>query len=214
MASFGVSENGKSADISVIPMGGLAGGNLANVNRWRGQVGLAPVDEEAVQKMIEKVVIAGQDADLFDIAGTGSDRIIASVLHREDTAWFFKMTGNAELVEKQKPAFVALLKSVQFGPAAEPAGMDMSQLPPSHPAIGAMTPAVQTPTAETGSKPTWTIPAGWQDAPLTQFLLAKFTVAGAGDTKADINISSLAGDGGRHVGQCEPLARATGFESP
>jgi hypothetical protein len=207
VASFGITQDGKSADVSVIPMGGMAGGNLANVIRWRGQVGLAPVDEDAVQKMTEKVVIAGQDADLFDI-GTGSERIIASVLHRDDTAWFFKITGDAALVEAQKPAFVAFLKSVSFGaPTAAAPATDMSQLPPSHPPIGGMNLGGQNslvPKANTlvmggaanDSKPTWTVPAGWTEAPLTQFLIAKYAIAGADGSQAAVNVSSLADDGG------------------
>ena len=47
VASFEVSENGKTADVSVIPLGGMAGGDPANVNRWRGQVGQPPLDEDA-----------------------------------------------------------------------------------------------------------------------------------------------------------------------
>jgi len=198
VASFGVAQDGKSADVSVIPMGGMAGGNLANVNRWRGQVGLGLVDEAAVQKMTEKVTIAGQDAELFDIEGTGSNRIIASVLNREDTAWFFKITGDAALVEAQKTAFVAFLKSVSFGaPTAAAAPVpDMGQLPASHPPIGGMTSAAQVPTADAGGKPTWTVPAGWQEAPLTQFLIAKYAITDTAGAQAAVNVSSLAGDGG------------------
>src|SRR5579859_7137807 len=33
VASFDVSENGKSADISVVPLGAMSGGDLANVSR-------------------------------------------------------------------------------------------------------------------------------------------------------------------------------------
>ncbi|MDR3458026.1 MAG: hypothetical protein P4N60_11310 [Verrucomicrobiae bacterium] len=200
VASFSVADNGKQADVSVIPMGGMAGGNLANVNRWRGQVGQQPTDEDTIQKMTEKIVIAGQDADLFDIAGTSpgsgdAERIIASVLHKDDTAWFFKITGDADLVEKQKPAFIAFLKSIDFGaPAAAAAPMDMSQLPPSHPPIGGMSPAMAA--APAGDKPVWEVPAGWQEGPLAQFLVAKYLIAGAGGAKAEVNVSSLAGDGG------------------
>jgi hypothetical protein len=202
VASFSVADNGKQADVSVIPMGGMAGGNLANVIRWRGQVGLGPVDDDAVQKTTEKVVIAGQDADLFDIAGTnpsggGAERIIASVLHRDDTAWFFKITGDADLVEKNKPAFISFLKSVQFGELAAPSTMDLSQLPPTHPAIpGLNAGGATTPAPDAGSAPTWTVPAGWQTAPLTQFLIAKYSIAGDGGAQAAVNVSSLDGDGG------------------
>ena len=41
-ASFRVpGKDGKQADVSVIPLPGLAGSDLDNVNRWRGQVGLS-----------------------------------------------------------------------------------------------------------------------------------------------------------------------------
>ena len=193
VASFGISENGKQADVSVIPMGGMAGGNFNNVNRWRGQVGLEQVDEATVQKMTEKVVVAGQDSELFDIGG-GAQRIIASVLHRDDTAWFFKISGDGELVEKNKPAFIAFLKSVEFGGLAKPSTMDLSQLPPTHPAIPGM--AATAPEATPAGQPVWTIPSGWQPGPLAQFLIAKFIIAGTGDAKAEVNVSSLEGDGG------------------
>ena len=210
VASFAVSENGKSADVSVIPMGGMAGGNLANVNRWRGQVGLGSVDEDAVQKMTEKVVIAGQDAEMFDIAGTspnggGAQRIIASVLHRDDTAWFFKITGDADLVEKNKPAFIALLKSFQFNESAAPAAADLSQLPPGHPPMAGTSLGNQNflvPNASTKvtggmvDNPTWTVPAGWQPAEPGAMLLAKFAIANAAGAQAAVNVSSLTGDGG------------------
>jgi hypothetical protein len=44
VASFRVTgKDGKQADVSVIPLPGLAGSDLDNVNRWRGQVGLPSV---------------------------------------------------------------------------------------------------------------------------------------------------------------------------
>jgi hypothetical protein len=116
VASFGVSENGKQADISVIPMGGMAGGATANVTRWRGQVGLPPVTDDEAARLAEKISVGDQPADLYDITG-GGQRILAASHHRADTEWFFKMTGDALLVEAQKPAFISFLKSVEFGPA-------------------------------------------------------------------------------------------------
>jgi len=202
VASFEASENGKIADISVIPLGGMAGGDYSNVNRWRGQIGLQQLDDAELQKLAEKVVIAGQPADLYDAAGTspaggGDQRIIGAILHRDDTSWFFKMAGPADIVEKNKPAFIAFLKSVDFGGLAAPSTMDLSQLPPSHPAIpGIGADNATTPVADASGKPTWTIPAGWQSAPLTQFLIAKYSITGAAGSEAAVNVSSLDNDGG------------------
>ena len=202
VASFEISENGKTADVSVIPLSGMAGGDLANVNRWRGQVGLAPLPETDLQKLAEKVEVGGPAADLYDVNGTSpgsgdAERIVAVIFHRDDIAWFFKMTGDAELVEKNKPAFVSLLKTVQFGEPAVAPAMDASQLPPSHPAIPGMNmPGAAAPSADVVAKPTWIVPAGWQEGELAQFLIARYVIKGSGDATATVNVSQLAGDGG------------------
>jgi hypothetical protein len=134
-ASFNVkNEAGKSADISVIPLPGAAGGDESNVNRWRGQVGLGALSGEELARTAEAVEIAGQPAKLFDVAGTGSGsgdptRILGVIQHREGTAWFFKVTGDDQLVAKEKPAFIAFLKSVKFEPKHA-----ATDLPAGHPA--------------------------------------------------------------------------------
>ncbi len=202
VASFSATQDGKPADVSVIPLAGTAGTDPANVNRWRGQVGLEALSETELAKLAEKITVGESPADLYDLAGTApgsgdAERIIGVILHRDDTAWFFKMTGDAGVVEKQKPAFIAFLKSISFGaPAAAPAGMDMSQLPASHPPIGGMNPGLPSASIPAGDKPTWTVPAGWQEGPLAQFLIAKYIIAGDGGAQAAVNVSSLAGDGG------------------
>jgi hypothetical protein len=200
VASFSVSENGKDADISVVPLGGMSGGDLANVNRWRGQVGLPQVDENTLEKSAETVAIADKTGSLYDLAGTepgsgDSARILGAILHGDDAVWFFKMTGDAALVEKQKNNFIAFLKSVDFGKLAPPSTMDLSKLPASHPAIPNMD-ATAPATTDASDKPTWVVPNDWQPGQLAQFLVARFLVKGDGDTVAAINVSQLAGDGG------------------
>jgi len=199
VASFTATVDGKEADVSVIPLSGLAGGNLANVNRWRGQVGLQPVDEAAMTKSAEAVTIAGQAGELFDLDGSsvGNDnaqRILGAILHSDDTAWYFKMTGDSALVDKLKPGFIAFIKSVDFDKQAAPSALDMSQLPASHPAIPGL--ATAAPAADSGKHPAWNVPAGWQPGPLAQFLVAKYNINGEGGTTASVNVSQLSGDGG------------------
>jgi hypothetical protein len=117
-------------------------------------------------------------------------------------AWFFKMTGDDPLVAKEKPAFLAFLKSLKFEPgdpaASLPAGhppVDSPALPGGHPEIsGTPTPVVTAASASEG-KPQWTVPAGWKEIPGGQFLVAKFTL-GEGTTPAAVNVSMSAGDGG------------------
>ena len=150
VASFDVVVDGKKADVSVIPLGGSSGGDLANVNRWRGQAGLPPVDEAGLKQTSEPVEIAGVAADLYDIVPPASDDatgILGAILHGGETVWYFKIIGDADLVKGQKANFIAFLKSLSFGqPAgdAAPAMMDASQLPPGHPPIPGMPSATPT----------------------------------------------------------------------
>jgi len=119
-ASFRVAgKEGKQADVSVVPLPGLAGGDLDNVNRWRGQVGLKGVTQEELARLAQPVTIDHQAAQLYEQAGEnpgsgGKSRILAAVTRREGVAWFFKMTGDDELVAQQKPAFIEFLQSVAF----------------------------------------------------------------------------------------------------
>ena len=203
VASFEISGDGQTAEVSVIPLGGTSGGDAANVNRWRGQVGQPPLAEAGLQKSAEPVAIAGQATKLYDLAGASpgsgdAQRIIGAMLPVEDSVWYFKMMGDDALVEKNKAAFVAFLKSVEFqapAAAAAPAAMDLGQLPPSHPAIPGM--AAGTPaTAAADGQPVWTVPADWQAGELAQFLIARYVIQGAGGTSATVNVSELAGEGG------------------
>ena len=195
VASFKVKGQGTNqADVSVIPLAGMAGGDLNNVNRWRSQVGLAPVTQAELAKLAEEIEIAGSKASLYDQAGLnpadgGKSRILAVALYREDTAWFFKMTGDDELVAQQKPAFVEFLKSLQFAAA----GAQPMALPPSHPPIGPV--GAEPAAAGNPGKPNWTVPAGWKEEPPTQMLIAKF-VATEADARAEITVSAFPGDVG------------------
>ena len=195
LASFSVKgENGQTADVSIIALPGMAGGDVNNVNRWRGQVGLSPVAAEDLAKFAESVDVGGSAGNLFDQAGMAASgdatRVLAIILHKPDAAWFFKMTGDDALVAKEKPVFIEFLKSLKFavGTNSQPG------LPSGHPPIGAAIPMTTTETPSAG-KPHWEIPTNWAEEPPTQMLLAKFS-ANDGDTKADITVSSFPGDVG------------------
>lgn len=198
VASFTVKgENGKQADFGIFPLPGGAGGDVANVNRWRSQVGLEALEPEELKKQAQNIEIAGQPAELYEIAGkaAGSNeptRILGAIQHREGTAWFFKMTGDDPFVAQQKATFIEFLKALKM--EASP----MAGLPPSHPPIDGSSPAAATPAGSISNegKPSWQVPAGWNEIPGGQFLIAKFSIPGEGGAQAAVNVSMSSGDGG------------------
>jgi hypothetical protein len=218
VASYRVKgKDGKMADVSVIPLPGMAGRDIDNVNRWRGQLGMAPVSEGELGKLAETVQVGGQEGKLYEMAGQNSgsgekNRILAAIVRRPDAAWFFKMVGDDALVAEQKSAFVEYLKSFSFAGTSGGAAMQETQLPPSHPPIGNITPAAAAaaPSSSEG-KPEWQVPAGWKEIDGGQFLVAKFMVVGSGGPEsledkgrervaATVNVSMSAGDGGGVLG--------------
>ena len=108
--------------ITVTPLAGTGGGLLANLNRWRGQVGLDPVDSLDAQEA-SQILIDDQPSPYFNLASPNpgpspSRRLLIAVLQRSDRTWFFKMDGGASQVEQQKLSFELFVQSVRFDRSA------------------------------------------------------------------------------------------------
>jgi len=106
-------ENGGKIDISVVTFPGDGGSDADNVNRWRGQMGLAPVDPSTVTSQVAALKTADTTFSTTDIAADKT-RTIAAWTRRDGRVWFFKATGPNAAVEKEKPNFVKFIESVRF----------------------------------------------------------------------------------------------------
>lgn len=221
----------QSADVSIIPLGGISGSELDNVNRWRNQVGLGPIKEADLKSAAEEVVIGSTPARLYDLGGPDADgkqgmRILAAILPGEGVKWFFKMTGPDPLVTEEKPAFKELLKSVRFeaGPPDQPAAADgpMPPLPEGHPPLSAVPPQAGAPQpggmiAEHGGggaaeKPAWNVPTGWQEQPASSMRAGSFLVTGENGAAADVSVIKLGTDSGGLLGNVNRWRTQVGLE--
>lgn len=205
VASYGVKRpDGRSADISVVAMGGGAGGELENVNRWRDQIGLEPATEAdlaGLRSIIpagnRQVVVYELDGKKAVLDGKYSARTLAAILPAGEMTVFFKITGENALVAEQKPQFLAWLKSVDTGGgSAEPA----PEAPSAAPAASAsgtapVTPAGSAAGGGTDGLPDWQVPSGWKAAGPKPMRLASFDIPDAAGN-GDVSISKLNGDGG------------------
>jgi hypothetical protein len=114
-------EGGAEADFSITAFPGDVGGELANVNRWRGQVQLPPLSDGDLAGAVGTLAQNGLQFELVDFAGdpgAGGKRILGAIVPFADGTWFFKLTGPDRLVEGEKAAFLGFLKSVK--PATQP----------------------------------------------------------------------------------------------
>ena len=206
VASYAVKRpDGRSADISVVAMGGGAGGELENVNRWRNQIGLDPVTEADLAGLRSIIPAGNRQVVMYELDGKKAvlddkyaARTLAAILPAGEMTVFFKITGENALVAEQKPQFLAWLKSVDTGgggdsapeASAAPTSAPVSTAPPS--AGGAVAAS-----ASSGGDglPAWQVPAGWKAAGPKPMRLASFDIPDAAGN-GDVSISKLNGDGG------------------
>jgi len=110
--------NGK-VDISVVVLPGPAGGELANVNRWRGQIGLGAIDERTLAKARSSIKTKAGAISVYDFVSDGDkkSRLLAAILVSEESTWFIKMLGDDNSVATSRSDFLHLLRSLHFDAA-------------------------------------------------------------------------------------------------
>lgn len=113
-ASFNVSTGtGDKIDISVVTFPGEGGSDSDNINRWRQQIGLPLLTDEAMGSNFAQLKSGDATFATIDIAGPKA-RTLAAWARRDGRVWFFKATGPNAAVEKEKPNFIKFIESVRF----------------------------------------------------------------------------------------------------
>jgi hypothetical protein len=115
-ATFKAPYSGK-LEATVVVLPGQAGGELANVNRWRGQIALPPLDEAGLAKARTVLKTKAGALNVYDFisAGQVKSRMVAGYISTPDgSTWFLKLTGDADPVAKAKPDFMTILGSVRL----------------------------------------------------------------------------------------------------
>ncbi len=103
-------------DASVVVLPGPAGGELANVNRWRGQIGLPPLDDAALAKARKIVKTKAGPLKVYDFTSEAEprSRVVAGLTEAKGDTWFVKITGDAAAVGAARADFMKLLGSLRF----------------------------------------------------------------------------------------------------
>lgn len=204
VASFSIrGANGEQAQVTITPLARFAGRDMEIVNMWREQVGQEPLSREDVAKQFTAVDVGGEPGNLFEIGGTPSEggpaRIVTAMVHRSEASWFYKLAGDASLVEAQKPAFVEFLKSIQIkegqGGAAQSAA------------------APRMPQAPAVPKPDWIVPQQWKELPAGQMQVAKFAVPPRSGATGEVFVSVFPNDTGGLLSNVNRWRREIGLEA-
>ena len=102
--------DGTTVDVTFSTLRSAPGGLLANINRWRDQLGKDPFAEDAALKENTRMVPSGfGEAVFIEIEGilensdTKKDgRLIGAIAESGASAWFFKLRGNEALAAAER----------------------------------------------------------------------------------------------------------------
>jgi hypothetical protein len=106
-----------AAEVTISKFPGEVGGMVANIQRWRGQLGLPQISPDEARKSAEMIEVGGKkDSYMVDLKGTNARtgkeaRMVAVGVPFEGETWFFKLMGDDALVGKEKDAFIKFIKS-------------------------------------------------------------------------------------------------------
>ncbi|MBI1752383.1 MAG: hypothetical protein HY014_06995 [Acidobacteria bacterium] len=115
-ATFKAPFQGK-VEATVVVLPGPAGGELANVNRWRGQIGLPAMDEASLAKARATVKSRAGAVSVYDFTSEGqakSRMVTGTIATPDGNTWFLKLNGDADPVAKAKPDFMTILGSLHL----------------------------------------------------------------------------------------------------
>ncbi len=113
-ATLKPSGNGK-AEVSVVTLAGPAGGELANVNRWRSQLGMPPIEEAALVSMRKVVNAKAGSISVYEFNQSGSRMVVGLLATPDGNTWFLKLMGEDAPVKQAKADFLKLLETLRLG---------------------------------------------------------------------------------------------------
>ena len=115
LARFHISHTKEGdAEMTVSVLSGDGGGLLPNVNRWRRQINLPPLELESLGNVTRQLDLKDERKGvLVDMTG-GESRVLVAVISVGEETWFYKMTGVPGAIEEEMAAFTKFVRSAQY----------------------------------------------------------------------------------------------------
>tara|TARA_B110000438_G_C15684379_1_gene593850 strand:- start:121 stop:681 length:561 start_codon:yes stop_codon:yes gene_type:complete len=119
IGSFMVPYSNGEGDLSVIKLGGTAGGLAPNINRWRGQLNLEPHTEEDIQKYIQMGESPMGSFQWLTILNSKNDKtaFIVSIFQTRTHTIFVKLSASQSGISELEKEFLNFCKSFIMGPS-------------------------------------------------------------------------------------------------
>ena len=118
LATFVATVEDRPVQIAVTRFDGEVGGVLANVNRWRGQMGLPEIGEGDLDAALTRLGPPEWAGYTLRVAGDVQHMLAAGVYEAaQDRTWFARATGSPADLDAIEPDFQAFVRSIGGTPA-------------------------------------------------------------------------------------------------
>ena len=116
LASFEIPFSTGSGDLSIMELGGDGGGLEANVNRWRGQIGLGPLTKLEIEDEAGNGVSQLGNYQLFRLINLEKKEsaFLAAVFPLESRTLFIKLTASTDGILEIEKDFKDFCSSMKF----------------------------------------------------------------------------------------------------
>jgi hypothetical protein len=111
--SWALSADDSSAEMYISTLSAGGSDVAPNVTRWRRQVKLEALSGDALLETVETVTIGGLEGHLAEMIGE-EKAILAAIVVRGGTGWFFTLKAPAEIAKAESGNFRKFLESVKF----------------------------------------------------------------------------------------------------
>ncbi len=99
LATFSVADADGPIEVALTRFPGTVGGELANVNRWRGQMGQSPVDDAGLEALLSRFEGEGYKGYETRIDGANGQMLAVAVYESAaDRTWFLRCTAPAAAI--------------------------------------------------------------------------------------------------------------------
>ena len=112
-ANLRINDASGSAEITALSFPGNVGGNLANVNRWCGQIELNIMSQAQLDSISEPITISYHGGTYLRLQGPQKS-ILVGILPFHGSTWFFNMLGDNATVQANELAMKSFLNSIKI----------------------------------------------------------------------------------------------------
>ena len=118
LATYKIQAGTGILELAVSELPGDAGGLLSNVNRWRGQLALMPLDAMGLPLSVRELSKSKNGARIVDIPSEGEPSpdgraMLVGLLETPRATTFFKLSGDGASLGAGKDGFLAFLAGIR-----------------------------------------------------------------------------------------------------